>query len=86
MGCEAATQGSALVKMDPAIGKKLNALVLQSAGQAAERVGMSIRHIVAVALIDADADPVDASTDGQPGQRKAERLASIAKLSAGDFV
>jgi hypothetical protein len=72
--------------MDPAIGEELNAFVLQSARQPAEGVGMSIRHIVAVALIDADADPVDAGTDGQPRQRKAKRLASIAKLSAGDLV
>jgi hypothetical protein len=72
--------------MDPAIGEKLDAFVLQSARQPAEGVGVSIRHIVAVALVDADADPVDASTDGQPGQRKAKSLASIAKLSAGDFM
>ena len=62
------------------------ALVLQSAGQAPERVGMSVRHIIAVALVDADADPVDAGTNGQTGERKAKSLASVAKLSAGDFV
>jgi hypothetical protein len=72
--------------MDPAIGEKLDAFVLQSARQPAEGVGVSIRHIVAVALVDADADPIDAGTGSQAGKRKAERLASIAKLSAGDFM
>ena len=85
-GWEGRTQGRALVEVDPAIGEELNAFVLQGAGQAAERMGMSIRHIIAVALVDADADPVDAGANGQPGQRKAKSLASIAKLSAGDFV
>ena len=74
----ACTQGIALVEVDPALGKKLNAFVLQGAGQAAERMGMGIRHIIAVGFIDADADPVDACADGQPGQRKAKSLASIA--------
>ena len=37
-------------------------------------MGMSVRHIVAVALIDADADPVDAGTDGQPRTAKSRAL------------
>jgi hypothetical protein len=72
--------------MDPAIGEKLHPFVLQSTGQTPERMSMSIRHIIAVALVDADTHPIDASTGSQAGKRKAEGLASIAKLSAGDFM
>jgi hypothetical protein len=72
--------------MDPAIGEEFDPLILQSTCQATERVGVGVGYIIPVALVDADAHPVDASTDNQPGQRKAERLASIAKLSAGDFM
>jgi hypothetical protein len=49
-------------------------------------MGMSIGHIIPMAFVNADADPIDASADSQAGQRKAEGLASIAKLSAGDFM
>ena len=72
--------------MDPAVGQKLDAFVLQGAGQAPERVGVGVGHVVAVALVDPETDPVDAGTGSQAGEREAERLASIAKLSAGDFM
>ena len=54
-----------------------------SGGQPHECV---VRHIIAVALVDTDADPIDAGADSQPRQRKAERLARIAKLSTGDLM
>ena len=47
---------------------------------------MSIRHIIAVALIDADTNTVEASTGGKTGVREAESDARIAKLSASDFM
>ena len=58
----------------------------QGTGEAPERVGVSVGHVVAVALVDADADPIDPGAHGQPGQREAERLAGIAKLATSDFM